>query len=100
MAVLASLNAHHWHRKLQSGFSLFSAGMDNVSQEDLCTFGAPGQEGGGVYCFSCFTDAHVVSHNAKNKLSLPNLLAGVNTSIRLIEADRRDPGSSLRSSHV
>lgn len=51
MTVLASLNAHHWHRKLQSGFSLFSAGMDNMSQEDLCTFGAPEQEGGAYIAF-------------------------------------------------
>lgn len=53
-----------------------------------------------MYSFSCFTDAHVISHNAKNKLSLPNLLAGVNTRTHLIEADRHDPGSSLGGSHL
>ena len=53
-----------------------------------------------MYCFSCFTDANVISHNAKNKLSLANLLAGVNARTSLIELDRRDPGSSLKGSHV
>lgn len=56
--------------------------------------------GNGVYCFSCFTDAHVISHNVKNKLSLANLLAGVNARRCLIEFDRHDPGSSLRGNHV
>lgn len=100
MIVLANLNAHHWHMKLWSSSSFFSAGIENVGQEVLWTLGAPEQEGDGMYCFSCFTDAHVISHNAKNKLSLANLLAGVNARTCLIELDRRDPGSSLKGSHV
>jgi len=71
-----------------------------MGREGLWTLGAPEQERDGMYCFSCFTDAHVISRNAKNKLSLANLLAGVNAGTCLIELDRRDPGSSRRGSRV
>lgn len=45
MVVLANLNAHNWHMKLCSSYSLFPVGRDNVGQEDLCSFRVPEQEG-------------------------------------------------------